>query len=97
MLSMHGSRGPIRGIKPSARLNSERIDPDATADLDRFQLPAPSPFVDQLFTAMRQKGGFLDDDIAIRRSRRSERAKVRDFSLEPRNLGVSIVERIVLV
>jgi hypothetical protein len=39
----------------------------------------------------------LDDDPAIRRLRWSERAKVRDFSLEPRNLGVSIVEKIMLL
>jgi hypothetical protein len=46
---------------------------------------------------MRYMSGFLDDDIAIRRSRRSERAKVRDFSLEPRNFGGSIVEKIMLL
>jgi hypothetical protein len=89
--------GPIAGIKPSASLNSPRIDKDAPSHLDRFQLPAPSPFVDQLFTAMRQKGGGLDDYPALRRSRRREWTKVRDFSLEPRNFGVPVVERITLL
>jgi hypothetical protein len=42
-------------------------------------------------------GGGLDAYPALRRLRRSEWTKVRDFSLEPRNFGVSIVEKITLV
>jgi hypothetical protein len=49
------------------------------------------------FHAMRQKGGGLDDYPALRRSRRREWTKLRDFSLEPRNFGVPVVERITLL
>ena len=88
--------GPIAGIKLSARLNSRqrtRIDPDATAHRGGLHLPASSPLVHELFAAMHQIGGGLDDDPTIRRSRWSEWTKERDFGLEPSNFGVAIVER----
>jgi hypothetical protein len=85
------------GIKPSARLNSERIDKDAPSHLDRFQLPAPSPFVNQLFAAMRRLAGdtaraATSDEVKdLRREAQALKEVVADLTLENRLLKKSMI------